>query len=239
MSILTILALGRRLLWRHRHRVSHGLPHQVRPHHRHRPRLHALLAVSPLPYYLPHTLTIISRNTPITYFPHTAEGDSRFDFFKQIVVFHPMEKTLNKLDWAFEAPASQFALALFTFLYVDIIDATATLYSMVRFCGVMRDSDGDFPRSTIAYCTDAAFISISALFGSSPVTAFIESGAGIAEGGRTGLTAMVTGLCFIVSVFLAPIFASVPPWATGCTLILVGSLRLELVHTANSPRSAA
>ncbi|KAI8713309.1 hypothetical protein NCS52_01274700 [Fusarium sp. LHS14.1] len=173
------------------------------------------------------------RNTPITYFPHTPEGDSRFDFFKQIVVFHPMEKTLNKLDWAFEAPASQFALALFTFLYVDIIDATATLYSMVRFCGVMRDSDGDFPRSTIAYCTDAAFISISALFGSSPVTAFIESGAGIAEGGRTGLTAMVTGLCFIVSVFLAPIFASVPPWATGCTLILVGCMMIRQITQIN------
>ncbi|KAL6354713.1 hypothetical protein LRP88_12057 [Fusarium phalaenopsidis] len=173
------------------------------------------------------------RNTPITYFPHSPEGDSRFDFFKQIVVFHPMEKTLNKLDWAFEAPASQFALALFTFLYVDIIDATATLYSMVRFCGVVRDSDGDFPRSTIAYCTDAAFISISALLGSSPVTAFIESGAGIAEGGRTGLTAMVTGLCFIVSVFLAPIFASVPPWATGCTLILVGCMMIRQITQIN------
>ncbi|KAJ4216749.1 hypothetical protein NW759_009321 [Fusarium solani] len=173
------------------------------------------------------------RNTPITYFPHSPEGDSRFDFFKQIVVFHPMEKTLNKLDWAFEAPASQFALALFTFLYVDIIDATATLYSMVRFCGVVRDSDGDFPRSTIAYCTDAAFISISALFGSSPVTAFIESGAGIAEGGRTGLTAMATGLCFIVSVFLAPIFASVPPWATGCTLILVGCMMIRQITQIN------
>ncbi|UPL02661.1 hypothetical protein LCI18_013595 [Fusarium solani-melongenae] len=173
------------------------------------------------------------RNTPITYFPHSPEGDSRFDFFKQIVVFHPMEKTLNKLDWAFEAPASQFALALFTFLYVDIIDATATLYSMVRFCGVVRDSDGDFPRSTIAYCTDAAFISISALFGSSPVTAFIESGAGIAEGGRTGLTAMITGLCFIVSVFLAPIFASVPPWATGCTLILVGCMMIRQITQIN------
>ncbi|RSL57149.1 hypothetical protein CEP54_008424 [Fusarium duplospermum] len=173
------------------------------------------------------------RNTPITYFPHSPEGDSRFDFFKQIVVFHPMEKTLNKLDWAFEAPASQFALALFTFLYVDIIDATATLYSMVRFCGVVRDSDGDFPRSTIAYCTDAAFISIGALFGSSPVTAFIESGAGIAEGGRTGLTAMVTGLCFIVSVFFAPIFASVPPWATGCTLILVGCMMIRQITQIN------
>ena len=131
-----------------------------------------------------------------------------------------MTKTLNQLDWHFTTEASQFALALFTFLYVDIIDATATLYSMVRFCGVVNPKDGDFPRSTIAYCIDAAFISIGALFGSSPCTAFIESGAGIAEGGRTGLTAMVTGLCFIVSIFFAPIFASVPPWATGCTLIL-------------------
>lgn len=136
-----------------------------------------------------------------------------------------MTRTLNQLDWEFQASGSQFALALFTFLYVDIIDATATLYSMVRFCGVVDPKDGDFPRSTIAYCTDAAFISIGALFGTSPVTAFIESGAGIAEGGRTGLTAMVTGLCFIVAVFFAPIFASVPPWATGCTLVLVRSCR--------------
>ncbi|KAM5356408.1 hypothetical protein ACJ41O_003054 [Fusarium nematophilum] len=172
------------------------------------------------------------RNTTITYFPHTAEGDSRFDFFKQVVVWHPMEKTLNQLDWAFDAPASQFVLALFTFLYVDIIDATATLYSMVRFCGVVTP-DGDFPRSTVAYCTDAAFISVGALFGSSPVTAFIESGAGIAEGGRTGLTAMVTGFCFIVSVFFAPVIASVPPWATGCTLIMVGCMMIRQITQIN------
>ncbi|KAF4964825.1 hypothetical protein FSARC_7287 [Fusarium sarcochroum] len=173
------------------------------------------------------------RNTPITYFPHTPEGDSRFDFFKQVVVWHPIERTLNQLDWSFGESASQFALALFTFLYVDIIDATATLYSMVRFCGVVNPRDGDFPRSTIAYCTDAAFISIGALLGSSPVTAFIESGAGIAEGGRTGLTAMVSGLCFVVAVFFAPIFASVPPWATGCTLILVGCMMIRQITQIN------
>jgi AGZA family xanthine/uracil permease-like MFS transporter len=133
-----------------------------------------------------------------------------------------MTRTLNQLDWSFDdTSASHFTLALFTFLYVDIIDATATLYSMVRFCGVVDSKDGDFPRSTVAYCTDAAFISVGALLGSSPVTAFIESGAGIAEGGRSGLTAVVTGLCFIISVFFAPIFASIPPWATGCALILV------------------
>ncbi|KAJ4129936.1 hypothetical protein NW768_006908 [Fusarium equiseti] len=173
------------------------------------------------------------RNTPITFFPHDADGDRRFEFFKQVVVWHPIEKTLNVLDWNFGGTASHFALALFTFLYVDIIDATATLYSMVRFCGVVNPRDGDFPRSTLAYCTDAAFISVGALLGSSPVTAFIESGAGIAEGGRTGLTAMVTGVCFIVAVFFAPIFASVPPWATGCTLILVGCMMIRQITQVN------
>jgi adenine/guanine/hypoxanthine permease len=134
---------------------------------------------------------------------------------------HPIKHNLNAIDWdVFKAP-SQFALALFTFLYVDIIDCTATLYSMARFSGVVDTKSGDFPRSTIAYCTDSICITIGALFGVSPVTAFIESGAGIAEGGKTGLTAMTTGTCFLISLFFAPIFASIPPWATGCTLVLV------------------
>ncbi|KAM3551177.1 hypothetical protein ARSEF4850_007999 [Beauveria asiatica] len=168
------------------------------------------------------------RNTTVTYFPNTEEGDSRFAFFKQVVAWHPLSRVANQLEWDIQTSGSNFALALFTFLYVDIIDATATLYSMVRFCGVV-DKDGDFPRSTIAYCTDAAFISVSALLGSSPVTAFIESGAGIAEGGRTGLTAVVTGLCFIVAVFFAPIFASIPPWATGCTLVLITQINWRYI----------
>ena len=93
---------------------------------------------------------------------------------------------------------------------------------MARFSGVVDPETGDFPRSTLAYCTDALCISVGALLGVSPVTAFIESGAGIAEGGKTGLTAMTCGICFLVSMFFAPIFASIPPWATGCTLVLVG-----------------
>lgn len=164
------------------------------------------------------------RSTPFTYFPNTYEGDERFDFFKRVVSFHPITHTLNAQQWDLSGNyGASFALALFTFLYVDIIDCTATLYSMARFCNKTRKGDGDFPRSTVAYCTDAACISIGSLLGCSPVTAFIESGAGIAEGGRTGLTAIVTGLCFLVSVFFAPIFASIPPWATGCTLILVST----------------
>lgn len=167
------------------------------------------------------------RNTPFTYFPYTDDGEERFAFFRKVVSFHPITHTLNAQQWDLSGShGASFALALFTFLYVDIIDCTATLYSMARFCNKTRKSDGDFPRSTVAYCTDAACISIGSLLGCSPVTAFIESGAGIAEGGRTGLTAMVTGLCFLVSVFFAPVFASIPPWATGCTLILVSFFRL-------------
>jgi AGZA family xanthine/uracil permease-like MFS transporter len=173
------------------------------------------------------------RGTAITYFPDTPEGDSRFDWFREITSFRPMKHTLNALDWKIGQHGTQFALALFTFLYVDIIDATATMCSMVRFCGVVENTDGDFPRSTIAYCCDAISISISALFGCSPVTAFIESGAGIAAGGCTGLTAMTTGLFFLLAVVFGPIFSSVPPWATGPALILVSLAKENLELNLN------
>ena len=80
---------------------------------------------------------------------------------------------------------------------------------------------------------DSVAISIGALMGSPPVTAFVESGAGIGEGGKTGLTAMSTGVCFFISIFFAPIFASIPPWATGCVLILVGSMMVSAVTEIN------
>jgi AGZA family xanthine/uracil permease-like MFS transporter len=156
-----------------------------------------------------------------------------FDFFRQVVAFHPISNVLAVQDWNISASGAHFALALFTFLYVDIIDATATLYSMARFSGVVDPDSGDFPRSTLAYCVDASCISIGSFFGCSPVTAFIESGAGITEGGRTGLTAMTTGVCFLLSIFFAPIFASIPPWATGCTLILVGCMMMRQVTFVN------
>ena len=105
-----------------------------------------------------------------------------FDFFKKVVTFHPIQRILAVQQWNVSEYGGQFGLAFITFLYVDILDCTGTLYSMARFCGVTDDRDGDFPRSTIAYCTDAACISIGSLLGCSPVTAFIESGAGIAEG---------------------------------------------------------
>ena len=116
------------------------------------------------------------RDTSITYFPRTTVGDSRFEFFKNVVAFHPLKHTLLAQDWDLSNVGGQFALAVFTMLYVDILDATGTLYSMARFSGVVDPDTGDFPRSTIAYSADAIAISIGSLFGSSPVTAFVESG---------------------------------------------------------------
>ncbi|KAG0648596.1 xanthine uracil permease [Hyphodiscus hymeniophilus] len=172
-------------------------------------------------------VSIISwpRDSPVTAFPHTPAGDFSFDFFKKVVTFHPIKKVLVAQDWNITGEhAGQFALALITFLYVDILDATGTLYSMARFCGAIDEDTGDFEGSAVAYVVDALAISIGSLFGCPPVTAFIESGAGISEGGTTGITACVTGLCFFISIFFAPFFASIPPWATGCTLILVGAM---------------
>jgi len=123
--------------------------------------------------------------------------------------------------------------ALVTMLYVDILDTTGTLYSMAKFAGLRDPVTLDFEGSTLAYCVDAVSITIGSLLGTSPVTAYIESATGIAEGGKTGITAIVVGLMFFVSVFFAPVFASIPSWATGGALVIVGSLMIRNVREIN------
>lgn len=127
----------------------------------------------------------------------------------------------------FDIPRHQvgnFIVALITMLYVDMIDCTATLQAFSRITYRSPGADPDFPGSTIAYCTNAFCISMAALLGSSPVTPFVESGAGVMAGGRTGITAIVTGLCFLAAVFFSPFFSGIPPWATGPALVLVSKV---------------
>ncbi|RPA87293.1 hypothetical protein BJ508DRAFT_410803 [Ascobolus immersus RN42] len=173
------------------------------------------------------------RTTNVTYFPYTDVGNSSFDFFKKVATFHKIEKTLVQQEWDLSQAGGQFGLALITFLYVDILDCTGTLYAMARFAGFVDPETQDFEGSAAAYIVDAFSISIGSLFGSPPVTAYVESGAGISEGGKTGITAIVTGLCFFISIFFAPIFASIPPWATGCTLVLVGAMMMKAAADIN------
>jgi len=171
------------------------------------------------------------RPTPVTYFPYTEDGDALFNYFKKVVSFDRIKMTGNVLT--FNYSNGHVWYALITFLYVDILDTTGTLYSMAKFAGLRNPVTMDFENSTIAYCVDAFSIVIGALLGTSPVTAFIESATGISEGGKTGLTAMVTGIAFLVSVFFSPIFASIPGWATGGALVIVGSLMIRNVREIN------
>jgi len=171
------------------------------------------------------------RSTAVTYFPHTEAGDAMWDYFKQVVTFHKIQKVGNVIDFHYGKRRVWYTIA--TLIYVDILDTTGTLYAMAKFANLRDPVTLDFEKSTIAYCVDSFSISMGALMGSSPVTAFIESATGISEGGKTGITAIVTGLCFFVSVFFAPIFASIPPWATGGALIVVGSLMARNVREIN------
>ncbi|CAO3636129.1 unnamed protein product [Mucor hiemalis] len=141
-----------------------------------------------------------------------------------------MDHVLGKFN--FDLSGKDIWIALITFLYVDIMDTTGTMYSMANYGG-FTDKAGDFEHSTYAFMCDAASISIGACFGSSPCTAFVESGAGIAEGGRTGITAISVAFGFFVSIFFSPIFASFPPWSTGPALIVVGSMMLSGVRNIN------
>ncbi|KAF9902785.1 hypothetical protein EC991_004557 [Linnemannia zychae] len=170
------------------------------------------------------------RGTSFTYFPDTPLGDSKFDFFKKVVTFHPIQTTIAKMDFTLDN--AEIWVALITFLYVDIMDTTGTLYSMAKFGGYMY-KNGDFDGSSAAFLCDATAITVGAVFGVPPVTAFVESGAGITEGGRTGLTSITTAIFFFISLFFAPIFASFPPWATGPALMVVGSMMVKSVRSIN------
>ncbi|KAJ2038068.1 hypothetical protein GGI03_002599 [Coemansia sp. RSA 2337] len=171
------------------------------------------------------------RPTSVTYFPYTPAGTDAFNFFKKVVTFHPIESTLNQFHW--DLSSGEVWIALITFLYVDILDCTGTMFSMAKFGGYMDERTQDFEGSSMAFLVDSSSIAIGSAFGCSPLTAFIESGAGIAEGGRTGITTIVTGVMFFIALFFAPIFASFPPWATGPALITVGSMMMQNVVQIN------
>merc|ERR1712045_979583 len=90
--------------------------------------------------------------------------------------------------------------------------------------GGLVDEEGEFPNSRAAFSADALSTIFGSIFGLSPVTSYIESAAGVEVGSRTGLTSVFVALFFFISIFFAPILASIPAWATGGSLIIVGAL---------------
>ncbi|XP_071733358.1 adenine/guanine permease AZG2 [Rutidosis leptorrhynchoides] len=174
-------------------------------------------------------VTLISwiRHTSVTIFPDTPLGDAKYEYFKEIVDFHMIKSTLGAISFT-NFNQSEVWVALFTLLYVDILATTGTLYTMAELGGFI-DQKGGFEGEYVAYMVDAGTSIVGSTLGVSPIATYIESSAGIREGGRTGLTAIIVGFYFFLSIFFIPIFSSVPPWAIGPSLVMVGALMMKVI----------
>lgn len=114
---------------------------------------------------------------------------------------------------------------VFTFLFVDMFDTIGTLVGVCTKAGMMR-KDGSIPDLDKAFMADAVATVAGACLGSSTTTTYVESASGVAQGGRTGLTAFTTAVCFAIALFLAPLFLSIPSAATTPVLVIVGLFML-------------
>ena len=139
--------------------------------------------------------------------------------------------TLFKMD--FSAIASlNFVVVVFAFLFVDIFDTLGTLIGCATKAN-MLDKEGKLPGIKGALMADAVGTTVGACLGTSTITPFVESSSGIAEGGRTGLTSIVSGLLFILALFFSPIFLAIPSFATAPALIVVGFFMMQSVAKIN------
>lgn len=136
---------------------------------------------------------------------------------------------LFQFDFAFiKDNFMAFAVVLFTFLYTDIFDTVGTLIGVAQK-GDLLAEDGSLPRAGGALMADAVGTVAGACLGTSTVTSYVESSAGVAAGGRTGLTALTTGILFLIAIPFAPIFLAIPGFATTPAMLFVGLLMLSAV----------
>ena len=121
-----------------------------------------------------------------------------------------------------------FAVIVFSFFFVDLFDTAGTLIGVAEKADLL-DEDGNLPKVGGALMTDAIGTVVGACLGTSTVTSYVESSAGVAQGGRTGLTAVTAGVLFIAALFLSPVFLAIPSFATTPALVFVGLLMLSSV----------
>lgn len=121
--------------------------------------------------------------------------------------------------------SGQLLMVILAFLFVDFFDTAGTLMGVGKMGGYLTD-EGELPHANRAFTADALGTTVGALLGTSTVTSYIESATGIEEGGRTGLTAVVVAILFLLSLFLIPIFTSIPAEATAPALIVIGALMM-------------
>jgi len=127
-----------------------------------------------------------------------------------------------------ETALGDFLLVMITFLFVDIFDTAGTLYSVGRAAGYVDEND-ELQNSNEAFMSDAAATIVGAMCGTSTTTTYIESAAGVEEGGRTGLTAVTVGVLMLSGLFLSGLFKAIPQFAMATALIVVGALMMKQV----------
>ena len=138
-----------------------------------------------------------------------------------------MAPTFMKMDFSIVF-SLDFVVIMFAFLFVDMFDTLGTLIGVASKAD-MLDKDGKLPKIKGALLSDAVGTTVGADCGTSTVTTFVERASGVAEGGRTGLTSIVAGILFALSLLLSPIFLAIPSFATAPALIVVGYLMLTSV----------
>lgn len=142
-----------------------------------------------------------------------------------------LASTFMKMDFS-RVASLDFLVVMFAFLFVDMFDTLGTLIGVASKAN-MLDAQGRLPRIRGALLSDSVGTAVGAVLGTSTTTTFVESASGVAEGGRTGLTAVVAAILFALSLFLSPIFLAIPSFATAPALIVVGFLMLTSILKVN------
>ena len=138
---------------------------------------------------------------------------------------HSLAPIFCKFEWS-QIWSLDMVVVIFTFLFIDMFDTIGTLVGVCTKAD-MLDKNGRIPRAKQAFMADALATVAGACFGTSTTTTYVESAAGVAQGGRSGLTSFVVACCFCVALFFSPLFLAIPSAATAPVLIIVGLFMLS------------
>lgn len=136
-----------------------------------------------------------------------------------------------QFEWS-QVLSKDMVIIVFTFLFVDLFDCIGTVIGVANRAGMVKE-DGKIPHLKEIFMVDSISTAAGAAMGTSTVAVYVESAAGVNEGGRSGLTSFVTGICFLLALFFAPLFLSIPSAATTPVLVLVGLMMMSSVLKIN------
>ena len=142
-----------------------------------------------------------------------------------------IEPIFMQFEWS-QIFTKEMVIIVFTFLFVDLFDCIGTVIGVANRAGLIKE-DGKIPHLKEVFMVDSISTAAGAVMGTSTVAVYVESAAGVNEGGRSGLTAFVTGFCFLLALFFAPLFLAIPAAATTPVLVLVGLMMMSSVLKIN------